>query len=232
LNLLRPASYTPALLLVFLTLLYSCATPPVTHILPPESIVGLYAGRDGGKGYGLVMEMRFFPGGTAHIHSVWEDDGASYSEVGQYNYSPESGALSISFEPEVSWSEVSTSVSGATPSFTADGIHLEFRADPVLPARRLKPEDLSAAWIMNYQYDGTLVEVTLNIDGTGLFTETTRYPGGDDDLIESGRYELDGNTGLITFYYNLRPDFGYTGYYDSVKELLYTFDGDFYREEY
>jgi len=103
--------YTPILLLVFLTLLYSCATPPVSpvqvpahfpaRVLPPEILVGLYAGRDGGEGYGVVMEMRFFPRGTAHIHSVWEDDGAGYSEVGRYNYSPESGALSISFEQGV-----------------------------------------------------------------------------------------------------------------------------------
>jgi len=232
LKLLQPASYTPALLLVFLTLLYSCATPQISRVLPPEYLVGLYAGRNGGEGYGFVMEMRFFHGGTAHVHSIWEDDGTSYSGVGKFNYSPETGALNISFEPETSWPGFSATVRGAPPSFTADGIHLELRADPVMPARRLNPRDLSAAWIRNYQYDGTLVEVTLNIDDSGRFIETTRYPGGDDDLIESGRYELDGNTGLVIFYYNLRPDFGYIGYYDSVKEVLYTFDGDFYREEY
>jgi hypothetical protein len=225
---LRPAAIFAAVLLLWI--LNSCATPPRERIYPPDNLLGLFSGRDGPTGHGVILEVRFFPGGTAHFHSYWEDDGNSYSEAGTYRYWPDSGRLEITFAVEVSSVEISTLVAGEPAAFTAEGIKLVRREDPVLPLQPLHPADIMDRWMMYYQYEGELVEVTLDLESSGLFVETTRYFGAEDDLVETGRYELDRQTGLISFFYSPRQEYGYTGYYDAARDALYTSDGDFYRE--
>lgn len=181
------------------------------------------------------MEVRFFPGGTVHIHSLWEDDGNSYSETGIYTYSPSSGRLKIVFDPEVSSMEISSYVGGRPAAFYTGGIAMVRREEPVLPEKPIPLEALIGPWVMYYQFIGELevelVEVTLDLKASGLFVETTRYFEADEDLVESGRYEIDRRTGLVEFYYSTNPDYGYTAYYDTRRKALYTFDGDYYRTE-
>lgn len=222
----------PTCAVVFLLwILNSCATPSGERIAPPENIIGLFSGRDGGTGYGVEMEMRFLPGGTVHIRSVWEDDGISYSETGSYIYKPDSGRLDIVFDPEISPVEISTAVTGKPAVFVAEGIEFVHLEKLVLPAQPIRPVEMRDRWIMNYLYEGELVEVILELEISGLFTETTKYSGADNDLVETGRYELDEQTGLISFFYSTRPEYGYSGYYDKLRDALYTYDGDFYRED-
>lgn len=177
------------------------------------------------------MDMRFFPDGTFHLHSFWEDDGNSYSETGTYAYSPAQGKLEIQFDPEVSMVKMSTVVGGNPAAFIASGIKLVRQDTPILPAALIPRAAVTGVWVMYYQYEGELVEVTLDLEGSGSFVETTKYFKADDDLIETGRFEIDEQTGLISFYFSTNPDYGYTAYYDTRREALYTFDGDFHREE-
>lgn len=175
------------------------------------------------------MDVRFFPDGNVHIHSLWEDDGNSYSETGTYTYSSSNGKLEIRFDPEVSFAEISSVVGGDPAAFIAEGINLVRQDTKVLPAGLIALENVTGEWIMYYRYEDELVEVTLNLESSGSFVETTRYFQADDDLIETGRFEIDRQTGLIFFYYSTNPDYAYRAYYDTRREALYTYDGDFNR---
>ena len=217
-----------------LTVLFSCATPPPEEIKPPESITGLFAGYEGKDGFGVIIEIRFFPEGTVlsgitHVRTFWEEDGRGYSELGEYKYVPGSGRLDLIFSPDTTSESFSVRVGGCPPEFTAGGIRFVRQSGFEDRAGKIKPTDITGTWMIFYEYDGESVEVFLLMDESGLFTEVTRYYGGDENLTEEGRYELDGDTGLVTFYYASRPDVEYTGFIDHHHGLMYTWDGDFSR---
>ena len=221
------------LFLIVLTLLvlYSCATPPPPpeETKAPQSIIGLFAGHEGGNGSGVVIEIRFFPEGTSHIRTFWEEDGRGYSETGVYKHVPESGRLDLRFSPDTTNKSFSVRVGGSPLEFTVGNIRFVKQSGIENRAGKIKPTDIAGTWMMIYEYDGEPVEVFLRMDKSGVFTEVTRYHGADADLTEGGWYELDSSTGLVIFYFISRPEVGYTGFFDHRHGMMYTRDGDFSR---
>jgi len=234
---MRPAlrlSGNLALFCLVITFLFSCATRPPIAVKPPETLAGLYLGRDGPEGNGVVIEIRFFPSrlstsGAAHIRTYWEEDTIGYSEVGEFVYTPGPGLLILRLSPESTIGGFSAAVGGSPPGFQAGGIGFVFQADPGRWETKIEVADIAGSWLMSYRYEGEPVEVILELDRTGNFTEITRYHGGDADLKEEGRFELSGGEGLVRFYYNSRPSEGHVGLYDRLEESIYTRDGDFRR---
>ena len=218
------------LIVLTLTVLFSCATPPPPEeIKTPQSIIGLFSGREGGNGSGVVIEIRFFPESSVHIRTFWEEDGRGYSETGVYKHVPLSGRLDLRFSPDTTTESFSVLVGGSPLEFTVGNIRFVKQSGIENRAGKINPADIAGIWMMIYEYDGEPVEVFLRMDESGVFTEVTRYHGGDADLTEEGWYELDGNTGLVIFYFASRPNVGYTGFFDQRHGMMYTWDGDFSR---
>ncbi len=204
-------------------------------MIPPEEITGLFAGRSGFKDKGVAIEIRFFPssvstGGTAHIRAFWEEDNQGFSEIGKYKYSAESGYLTLKLSADSVINGFTTTVEGGNPPvFSTDGIRFIHKPETDLKKIDVEPDDIAGIWVMNYEFDGEPVKVTLVIDPVAVFSEVTHYNDDDEDLIYEGHYQLDGKTGLITFFYSPGPESGYTGFFNREKESIYTREGDFHR---